>query len=270
MKRRSLPEWPLALLLGALCITEAVATSAAPLPNRGSLPTEKDLDRHDRFMSRKDRLIKTGGTQLVFVGDSITDGWRADRQRELFEDYFGQYRPYNIGISADETQHVLWRVEHGEPDGIAPKVVVVMIGTNNIANSGMSAEETAQGITTRITTIRHQLPGSKILLLGIFPRGNRSDDPLRGMVNSTNAMIAALDDGRFVNNLDIGAKSLGFRRESFRFHHARLSSSQCSRIRDLGCGHQIHSRCARKMSREANPFVPLSAATDTSQGATCA
>jgi lysophospholipase L1-like esterase len=207
MKARFIPEGVVALLLGALCVTEAVATSAAPLSNRGSLPTEKDLARHDEFMSRKDHLIKTGGTQLVFVGDSITDFWRTDPQRELFEDYFGQYRPYNIAVAGDETQHVLWRVEHGELDGIAPKVVVIMIGTNNIGH-GMSAEETSQGIATLVTTIRHKLPGSKILLLGIFPRGNRSDDPVRVAVNRTNTMIAGLDDGRYVRYLDIGDKFL--------------------------------------------------------------
>jgi lysophospholipase L1-like esterase len=196
----------------ALCLTADILnakgeTNASPA-NRGNLPTEKDLDRHDAFMLRKDHLIKTGGTQLVFIGDSITDGWRDDPQREFLEDYFGQYRPYNIGVGGDETQHVLWRVEHGELDGITPKVVVVMIGTNNIGNSKMSPEETAQGVTTLVTAIRHKLPNSKILLLGIFPRENRSDELLRVLVNRTNTMIARLDDGRYVKYLDIGRNFL--------------------------------------------------------------
>jgi lysophospholipase L1-like esterase len=204
-----------ALLVFSLVSSERNIACAAnvktvvPPSNRGSLATEKNLNRHLEFMARKDRLMKTGGTQLVFVGDSITDGWRADPQREVFEDYFGQYRPYNIGISADETQHVLWRVEHGELDGIAPKLVVLMIGTNNIGNNNkMSPDETAQGITTLVTSIRHKLPESKILLLGIFPRGNRPDDPLRAQINQTNALISKLDDGRYVKYLDIGARFL--------------------------------------------------------------
>jgi len=187
----------------------ASVKTVVPPSNRGSLPTEKNLNRHVEFMARKDRLIKTGGTQLVFIGDSITDGWRTDPQREIFEDYFGRYRPYNIGISGDETQHVLWRVEHGELDGITPKVIVLMIGTNNIGNNNkMSADETAQGITTLVTAIRHKLPASKILLLGILPRGNRPDDPFRAQINQTNAMISKLDDGRYVQYLDIGARFL--------------------------------------------------------------
>jgi beta-glucosidase len=201
-----------ALRAGVLCasinVPHAMGGTAALLLNRGSLATEKDLDRHAAFMLRKDHLIKTGGTQLVFVGDSITDSWRADPQREFFEDYFGQYRPYNIGIGGDETQHVLWRVEHGELDGCTPKAVVIMIGTNNIGNSGMSPEETAEGINTLVTTIHHKIPNSRILLLGIFPRGNRPDDPLRVLINRVNTMIAHLDDGRYVKYLDIGDRFL--------------------------------------------------------------
>jgi lysophospholipase L1-like esterase len=196
-----------ALCLGAN-IPDSKGETSPSQSNRASLPTEKDLERHDEFMLRKNHLIKTGGTQLVFIGDSITDGWRKDPQREFFEDYFGQYRPYNIGVDADETQHVLWRVEHGELDGIRPKVVVIMIGTNNIRNNRMSPEAAAEGITTLVSVIRRELPDSKILLLGIFPRENRSDDPLRMLVSRTNAIIAHLDDGRYVKYLDIGAKFL--------------------------------------------------------------
>lgn len=176
---------------------------------RGRIAVEKDLARHQAFLARKDRLIRTGGTQLVFVGDSITDAWRADPQREIFEDYFGPYRPYNIGISADETQHVLWRIQHGELDGVSPKLVVLMIGTNNLANANrMSPRETADGVAAVVAAIRSKLPTSKVLLLGIFPRGNRADDPLRLAVNATNKLIAPLQDGRAVFYRDIGASFL--------------------------------------------------------------
>lgn len=220
MQSTSLRRLPtiIVLLVGMLAagatFADASNDASSAVVQRASLPTEKDRERHDKFLARKDQLIKTGGTQLVFIGDSITDFWRADPQREVFEDYFGQYRPYNIGISGDQTQHVLWRVQHGELAGITPKVVVVMIGTNNIGFAGgfgykaMSSEETAEGITTLVTAIRHALPNSKILLLGIFPRGNRADDPLRIAVNRINTMIARLDDGRYVKYLDIGPKFL--------------------------------------------------------------
>ena len=205
----------LLLLAGLLCApalsqagaaTQAEATSPQ---QRGRMSTEKDLDRHLVFLERKDRLIKTGGTELVFVGDSITDWWRNDPQREIFEDYFGRFRPYNIGIAGDETQHVLWRIDHGELDGLAPKLVVLMIGTNNLANAGkMSAAETADGVAAVVEAIRRKLPNSKILLLSIFPRANRSDDPLRLAVNATNRIIAGLQDRKTVFYLDVGSRFL--------------------------------------------------------------
>lgn len=210
-------RWMHLFLIGGLmsvpAIIQASASSQAAEPatqQRGRMATEKDLGRHMAFLARKESLIRTGGTELVFIGDSITDGWRADPQRETFEDYFGRYRPYNIGIGGDETQHVLWRITHGELDGLAPKLVVLMIGTNNLANGNrMTPEETADGVAAVVEAIRRKLPNSRILLLGIFPRANRSDDPLRLAVNATNRIIARLEDRRTVFYLDIGAKFLG-------------------------------------------------------------
>jgi lysophospholipase L1-like esterase len=205
----------------AYCLVHPVLLAAVTLPaftavqaqdqasQRGRVPVEKDLGRHTAFLERKDRLIKTGGTDLVFVGDSITDGWRSDPQREIFEDYFGRYRPYNIGIGGDETQHVLWRIQHGELDGLSPKLVVLMIGTNNLANANrMTPEETADGVAAVVGAIRGKLPAAKILLLGIFPRANRSDDPMRTAVNATNRIIAGLEDRKTVFYRDIAASML--------------------------------------------------------------
>jgi lysophospholipase L1-like esterase len=200
-------------VLAGLAVTPTVAqqqpAAAAAAQQRGRLATQKDLPRHVDFMDRKERLIRTGGTELAFVGDSITDGWRRDPQREMFEDYFGRYRPYNIGIGGDETQHVLWRIEHGELDGIAPRLVVLMIGTNNLANANkMTPAETADGVAAVVEAIRRKQPAAKVLLLGIFPRANRSDDPMRLAVSETNRAIARLGDGRTVIYRDIGAKFL--------------------------------------------------------------
>ena len=160
-------------------------------------------------MARKEHLLKTGGTELVLIGDSITDFWRSDPQRDSLEDYFGQYRPYNIGIAGDQTQHVLWRIEHGELDDIAPKAAVIMIGTNNFGDAHMSPEETAEGIAAVVRATRTKLPNTHILLLAIFPRGNRPDDPIRARIDKANALIARLDDGSHVKYMDIGSHFLG-------------------------------------------------------------
>src|ERR1700733_14534324 len=202
----SFPLCTIAILLYIAC-AEAGERSAEPF-QRSSSPLQKDIQRHEKFMQDKDRLIETGGTSLVFIGDSITDYWRADPQHKIFTDYFGPYRPFNIGVAGDETQHVLWRIEHGELDGITPKVTVLLIGTNNLGNSQMSPEETAVGVTSLVQLLRRMLPDTRIILLGIFPRGNRSDDPFRALISRTNALIATLDDGEHVFFLDIGAQFL--------------------------------------------------------------
>lgn len=183
------------------------ASATAPTQHPGVQPVEKDTYRHEEILARKEHLIRTGGTNIVFIGDSITDGWRQDPQREIFEDYFGLYRPYNIGVGGDQTQHVLWRIGHGELDGIAPKVAVLMIGTNNLGY-GMTPEETVQGITRIVTTVRQQLPNSKLLLLGILPRGKSPEDPFRALIKKTNKMLSALDDGSHIVYRDIGAAFL--------------------------------------------------------------
>ncbi|MFM9147432.1 MAG: GDSL-type esterase/lipase family protein, partial [Verrucomicrobiota bacterium] len=89
-------------------------------------------------------IAKKGEAQVVFLGDSITAGWA--RQADLFNKEFGAYKAANFGIGGDRTQHVLWRVENGEFEGIKPKVVVLMIGTNNAGVAENSPEQIAAGI----------------------------------------------------------------------------------------------------------------------------
>src|SRR5207253_4650920 len=100
-----------------------------------------------------------------------------------------------------------WRVQNGELKGINPKVVVLMIGTNNMGSN--SAEEIAEGMRSIVDEILRQKPKSKVLLLGIFPRSPKAADPIRQKVKDTNKIIATLDDGgRHVRYLDIGEKFL--------------------------------------------------------------
>jgi lysophospholipase L1-like esterase len=119
----------------------------------------------------------------------------------------------NFGISGDRTQHVLWRMDNGELDGIHPKVVVLMIGTNNTGKERdkktprNSVPEAIEGVQAVVADIRTRLPDSKILLLGIFPRGTL-DDSQRAQVALINTVICKLDDGKMVKFLDIGSKFL--------------------------------------------------------------
>jgi len=108
-----------------------------------------------------------------------------------------------MGFGGDRTQHVLWRVDHGCLDGLHPKAVVLMIGTNNSAGNDNTAAEIAEGIAAIVNRIRAKLPETKILLLAVFPRGEHPN-PQRDKVNEVNQIISRLDDGKAVFYLDIG------------------------------------------------------------------
>jgi lysophospholipase L1-like esterase len=115
-------------------------------------------------------------------------------------------RAANFGIGGDRTQHVLWRLQNGELDGIEPKVVMLMIGTNNMGQD--SAEQIAEGVTAVVKEINKRSPKTKVLLLGIFPRGNKPG-MIRDKIKDCNMIIAKLDDGgKTVKYLDIGGKFL--------------------------------------------------------------
>jgi len=159
------------------------------------------LSSHETFLAQ----AKEGKARLVFLGDSITAGWA--RQPAIWENAFGAYDPVNFGIGGDRTQHVLWRIENGELEGIRAKAVVLMIGTNN-ANAD-SAEDIARGVAAIVETIRAKQPQAKILLLAVFPRGDKPTGKLGAAhekLKQVNATIAKLDDGKTVHYLDIGAK----------------------------------------------------------------
>jgi lysophospholipase L1-like esterase len=146
------------------------------------------------------------------MGDSITDFWR-NRGGNVWNQIYAPRHAANFGISGDRTQHVLWRIDHGELDGVHPKVVVLMIGTNNTGSDRSTRRNTvpevAEGVRAVVNEVRTRLPDSKILLLGIFPRATLNN-PLRAQVALINTLMAQLDDGKMVRYLDIGPKFLEF------------------------------------------------------------
>lgn len=163
-----------------------------PVPRSGGW-----MKRHDAMNKR----VGQGNVDLVFIGDSITQGWEG-RGRQVWQKYYGDRNAVNLGISGDRTQHVIWRLDNGNLEGITPKVAVIMIGTNNSGSN--SPEEIAEGVTKIVQQIREKTPKTKVLLLATFPRGAYPSDQKRQVNEKSNAIVAKLDDGEHVFYLDIG------------------------------------------------------------------
>jgi lysophospholipase L1-like esterase len=166
--------------------------------------------RHEKFLAR----AKEGGVDVLFLGDSITQGWEG-AGKEAWKKTFEPLKAANFGIGGDRTEDVLWRITEGkELEGIDPKAVVLMIGTNNTGTN--SAEEIASGVTAIVKTLRDKEPQAKVLLLGVFPRAGKrpadatkvAGEELHPKIKEINQRIGKLDDGKHVVYLDIGGEFL--------------------------------------------------------------
>jgi beta-glucosidase len=172
--------------------------SVTPSPLNESWSLDWWMPRHEEKLAEIARRKAAGErTDVVFIGDSITHHWEKE-QPELFKAFYGKYNALDLGYGGDRTENVLWRLQHGEIDGIAPKVAVLMIGTNNTGFRQEPPELVYAGIKRDVQEIRKHLPHTKILLLAIFPRGEKADDALRVINENINAMLPKLADDKHV------------------------------------------------------------------------
>ena len=163
------------------------------------------LPRHEQKLAQKAKLLAAGTPpRIVFIGDSITQGWE-NEGRAVWQRHYAPHHALALGFGGDRTENVLWRLQHGEIDGIAPQVAVLMIGTNNTGHRAESAQTTAAGIKRLLDEVGARLPDTKLLLLAIFPRGEKPDDGLRRINDSVNKIIAGFADGRRIHFLNINA-----------------------------------------------------------------
>jgi len=189
-----------ALLLGVILLSLSSVTAS----------THSAIDprpRDSRWMERHDlinRRAAEAGTeaQVVFIGDSITQGWEG-AGREVWERYYTPRHAVNLGIGGDRTQHVLWRLENGNLNGLEPKAAVIMIGTNNSNREDNTVEQIAEGVTAIVQKLRSALPQTKVVLLAIFPR-SENPTPQRGKLLMVNQIIRKLADDPNVIWIDFG------------------------------------------------------------------
>lgn len=202
----------------ALLIATALLADEKP-QNNAIVPTgrlEKDFydwdQRHEAVLAVKGKV----NPDYVLIGDSITHLWagepnepKGNRGADSWKALFGE-RALNLGFGWDRTQNVLWRIDHGELDGLHPKGIVIHIGTNNLAGTtharASSPQEIAEAVGLIVDRVHEKCPEAKIILMAVFPRGEKPSDPHRAQIASINKLIAPLAGKPQVTFLDITTK----------------------------------------------------------------
>jgi lysophospholipase L1-like esterase len=184
----------------------APAAPPAPKPVLPKAALPENLSGNPYWMKRNAENLATlagGRTDVLFLGDSITDGLGRGSGKPLWDALYGPLPAYNFGIGGITTSNVLWQVETGQVARAAPKVVVLLIGSNNLG-AGQKPGDVYAGVERIIDTLDAQLPDTQILLLGILPRGFEADNWFRTAVPATNRLLAGLEGDR-VTYRDIGS-----------------------------------------------------------------
>ncbi|HEX7570753.1 MAG TPA: GDSL-type esterase/lipase family protein [Verrucomicrobiae bacterium] len=194
-----------AVQLNAFAQVHPPATPAGNPTNTAILPVPRTGSATNRQAQVLQRAKNAPGNyDLEFIGDSITQGWEG-AGKNVWKEYYSHRQAINFGVSGDRTQHVLWRFENGQLDGIKAKVAIVMIGTNNSNKDDNTETDILEGVTAIVNQIRIRQPDTKILLLGIFPRA-KTFCPQRGKILQVNQALAKLDDGQHIFYLDLGSQ----------------------------------------------------------------
>ena len=177
---------------------QTVYQPPAPAPKN---PATFAWPRDDWYITVQHKFDRYKGTspKIIFDGDSITNRWETTG-RDTWTRFAGQAADF--GIEGDRTENLLWRLSKGQVDGMNPRLVVLLIGTNNVGRD--SAEEIAEGIQAVVAEYERRCPQAHIVLMAVLPRGKTPDDPSRIKVEAVNHLVSSLADGKRVSFVDIG------------------------------------------------------------------
>jgi len=176
---------------GVRCGSFAHEQLPAPVPS----PYPSALERAKSIS----QAVKSRGYSILFFGDSLTEGW----DTAVWEKSLASRGVLNAGVSGDRTDNLLWRLQNGNLAGSPPRAAVLLIGTNDLAY-GRSPEITADGIRGNLEELRRRLPQARILLLGLLPREESPDAPLRLEVAQVNRLIRDCADDQHIFYAEIG------------------------------------------------------------------
>jgi lysophospholipase L1-like esterase len=179
------------------------ACSTTPAPRKIEYPW-MSIERWNQMFKEDIAVADAGNVDLLFVGDSITEGWN----QQIWDKSFGAWKAANFGIGGDHTGNVLWRLDHGHADKLHPKLVVLTIGVNNFFHCGAGPAEVFDGVQAVVRKLRALYPNAKILLNAVLPYEQSAQSPKRQQIIELNRKIATLGNGETIIFKDYGARFL--------------------------------------------------------------
>ena len=175
-------------MLTSVMLTMAMSAVAT---NTAVVPLNSDSPRWNKRHQDMSERLKAGHVDLLWIGDSIVRQFNDDGKR-TWDKYYAHRNAVNMGISGDRTEHVLWRLDHCNLEAVSPKLAIVMIGQNNGGSN--TAEEIAEGVAAVTTMLRQKQPDMKILLLGIFFRGEKPNEEQIKLAKANDIVSKTADD----------------------------------------------------------------------------
>lgn len=196
----------LSLLVASALLMPSLTLAAREKP---TVPSPRSVDyewmsvatwrqKHEANVAR----AAQGNCDILLLGDSITEGWG---NTTLWQERFPALSVVNFGIGGDTTANLLWRLENGELGSLKPRIVVLMIGTNNLGRNEDDPPKVVDGVQAIISLLHSRLPGTKIFLLGVPPADQEPKTKMRKRIAETNRrMKRNLDDGHSILFHDLG------------------------------------------------------------------